>query len=92
MRSKVKWFDKTKGYGFIEATDSDRDYYVHVTRVGEAVTSQLEPGLEVEFDVIQTKKGLHAYNIVVVDDYKNQEISNTEESAVSIDDDDEIDE
>lgn len=64
MKSKVKWFNKNKGYGFIKNPDSpDRDIFVHFTAIKDKGYRVLEQGDEVEFDLIQTFKGFQAFNV-----------------------------
>lgn len=61
----VKWFNDSKGYGFIERADSGEDVFVHYTAIqGEGYRSLTE-GSEVEFDVEQDPKGLRAANVTV---------------------------
>ena len=58
----VKWFNRTKGFGFIERPD-DEDVFVHFNSiVGEGFKS-LEEGDEVEFTVQQGPKGLQATDV-----------------------------
>lgn len=64
-RGRVKWFSQMKGYGFLEG-DSGQDVYVHYT----AVSSQLDnfnEGTCVEFDVLDTERGLEATNVRVME-------------------------
>jgi CspA family cold shock protein len=60
---KVRWFDKKKGYGFIERDDG-KDIFVHYTAIKGRGFRSLEEGDEVEFDVVEGQKGLQAANVV----------------------------
>jgi CspA family cold shock protein len=64
-RGKVKWFNDSKGFGFIE-TEGSEDVFVHFSAIqGEGYRS-LKEGQEVEFDVVQDRKGPRAENVVVI--------------------------
>jgi CspA family cold shock protein len=61
----VKWFNNTKGYGFISRDNGD-DVFVHYNSIqGEGYRS-LEEGQKVEFDVVEGDKGLKAENVTLV--------------------------
>ena len=62
----VKWFNDTKGYGFIERSDSGEDVFVHYTAINGDGYRSLTEGSEVEFDVEQDAKGLRAANVTVL--------------------------
>ena len=59
----VKWFNESKGYGFIERS-SGGDVFVHFSAIQGDGYRSLEDGAEVEFDVEQGPKGLQAVNVV----------------------------
>ncbi len=61
----IKFFDTTKGYGFITA-DSGKDYFFHITYLNEDLKS-LEniEGLEVTFDTMTTYRSVNATNISI---------------------------
>jgi len=61
---KVKWFDIRKGWGFIEQ-ESGEDVFVHYSSIQGDGFRKLTDGDEVEFDIVQGDKGLHAENVQV---------------------------
>jgi len=64
-RGKVKWFNDSKGYGFIE-TEGSEDVFVHFSAIqGEGYRS-LKEGAEVEFDIVSDRKGPRAENVVLI--------------------------
>jgi CspA family cold shock protein len=62
---KVKWFNDSKGYGFIEGSDG-KDVFVHYSSIDGDGYRSLEEGAEVEYDVVQDSKGPRASNVKVV--------------------------
>ena len=64
MLGKVKWFNKQKGYGFIEQ-ENGLDLFVHFQSVIGDGFRTLEEGQTVEFDVIQGPRGEQASNVMV---------------------------
>ena len=60
---KVKWFNPTKGYGFIEPSDGSRDAFVHISAVERAGLTTLNEGQEVEFEISEGPKGPQAANV-----------------------------
>jgi len=58
----VKWFNETKGYGFIEV-DGRRDIFVHYSAIQKDGYKTLSEGQEVEFDVVDGMKGPQAANV-----------------------------
>ena len=61
----VKWFNESKGFGFIEQ-DSGPDVFVHFSAISGSGFKTLTEGQKVEFTVTQGQKGPQAENIVVV--------------------------
>ena len=63
LKGKVKWFNGTKGYGFIEREDKEKDVFVHSAAVREAGLKYLNEGDELTFEVENTEKGPSAVNL-----------------------------
>jgi len=61
----VKWFNATKGYGFIQR-DSGGDVFVHYSEINSTGYRSLNEGQRVEFTVVQGEKGLQAQQVVVL--------------------------
>jgi CspA family cold shock protein len=53
----VKWFNATKGYGFIEAEDQSSDVFVHITAVQAAGMDDLKEGQKVSFELETGRNG-----------------------------------
>ena len=53
----VKWFNSTKGYGFIEPEDGGADVFVHITAVQASGMDGLQEGQKVSFDLEEAKNG-----------------------------------
>ena len=60
LQGKVKWFNPTKGFGFIE---EDKDVFVHVSAVRDAGLNGLDEGQALTFDVEDGPKGPSAVNL-----------------------------
>ncbi|MBP1751359.1 MAG: cold-shock protein [Geobacteraceae bacterium] len=58
----VKWFNDSKGFGFIEQENGD-DVFVHFSAIQGDGFRSLQEGQEVSFDVVQGAKGLQAANV-----------------------------
>jgi CspA family cold shock protein len=62
----VKWFNDSKGYGFIQPDDGGKDVFVHHSNIGGTGFKTLAEGAKVEFETQQGQKGPEAINVVTV--------------------------
>lgn len=58
-KGTVKFYNETKGFGFITETETNKEYFVHVT----GLIDQIKDGDEVEFELKEGRKGLNAVNV-----------------------------
>ena len=63
LKGVVKWFNDAKGFGFIEHT-SGRDVFVHFSAIESEGFKTLKDGEEVEYQIHEGPKGLHAIKVV----------------------------
>jgi CspA family cold shock protein len=62
IKGKVKFFNETKGFGFIQEENSETEHFVHVSGLIEEIRDEDA----VEFDLKEGKKGMNAVNVKVV--------------------------
>jgi cold shock protein len=55
----VKFFNETKGFGFVKETDTDKEYFVHVS----GLIDQVRENDQITFELKEGKKGLNAVNV-----------------------------
>jgi CspA family cold shock protein len=60
----VKWFNETKGFGFITPESGEKDCFVHHSAIQGNGFKTLAEGERVEFDIVQAQKGPAAENVV----------------------------
>ena len=66
INGKVKWFNGSKGYGFITRDDGQADVFVHFSAIAGEGYKSLEEGNAVEFEVTQGQKGPQAVNVKLI--------------------------
>ena len=59
----VKWFNNAKGYGFVLAQETNEDLFIHYSSIQMDGYKSLKAGQEIQYDVQEGPKGLHAVNI-----------------------------
>jgi CspA family cold shock protein len=65
LTGKVKWFDDSRGFGFVASDDFGRDVFIHSTILGAAGIRGLSEGQAVSMRVVETPKGREAIEIVI---------------------------
>ncbi|HJO37269.1 MAG: cold-shock protein [Vicinamibacterales bacterium] len=63
----VKWFNDSKGFGFLTRDDGEKDVFVHHSAIQGEGFKSLTEGQRVEFEVVQGQKGPAAENVVKLD-------------------------
>ena len=61
-KGTVKFFNETKGFGFITEEGSNNEHFVHIS----GLIDEIREGDDVEFDLTEGKKGLNAVNVKVI--------------------------
>jgi cold shock protein len=65
QKGTVKWFNSTKGYGFIRPSSGDKDVFVHISAVERAGLSSLNEGQVVEYELVTNRGKTSAENLKV---------------------------
>ncbi|MBF0627791.1 MAG: cold-shock protein [Magnetococcales bacterium] len=63
VRGTVKWFNNSKGFGFLAPEDGSEDVFVHFSAIKSEGFKSLEEGQKVKFEVVRGQKGLQAANV-----------------------------
>lgn len=61
-KGQVKFFDESKGFGFVVEEESKREYFVHVS----GLIDEINEGDQVEFDLKEGRKGMNACEVRVI--------------------------
>lgn len=65
---RVKWFNNTKGFGFIVEDSGNEDLFAHYSQINSDGFKSLRAGQQVRFNKVCAGKGFHAHNIELVDE------------------------
>lgn len=65
QKGTVKWFNPTKGYGFIQPSNGEKDVFVHISAVERAGLSTLNEGQTVEYELVTNRGKASAENLKV---------------------------
>ena len=63
---KIKWFNPTKGYGFIENDAGGKDIFLHISALEQSGIDNLEEGQAVSFEIGENRGKEHAINIAKI--------------------------
>ena len=63
VSGKVKWFDETKGFGFVQSNDGGKDVFVHISVLNASGIQRLVEGQAVNMQVVDTPKGREAISL-----------------------------
>jgi CspA family cold shock protein len=66
IKGKVKWFNPTKGFGFIERDDKEKDVFLHSSAIRKAGLTAINEGEVIEFGIEQREKGPSAINLKII--------------------------
>ena len=75
----VKWFNRAKGYGFIEPEDGDKDAFVHISAVQSAGLETLDEGQKIQYELVDGSNGKTSAESIVDLSGGGGQVADTEE-------------
>ncbi len=66
VQGTVKWFNESKGFGFVTPADGSKDVFVHFSAIGGTGFKTLTDGQNVEFNIQDGQKGPSAVNVMAI--------------------------
>lgn len=75
IKGQVKWFNESKGFGFITPADGSKDVFVHFSAIQGNGFKTLAEGQNVEFEIQDGQKGPAAVNVTAIFSFLNASIS-----------------
>jgi CspA family cold shock protein len=66
IKGQVKWFNESKGFGFITPADGSKDVFVHFSAIQDSGFKTLAEGQNVEFEIQDGQKGPSAVNVTAI--------------------------
>ena len=66
LKGKIKWFNASKGYGFISPEDGGEDVLIHVSAIEQGQLSSLVEGLDVHYEAEPGPRGMRVTKIVLI--------------------------
>ena len=63
IKGQVKWFNESKGFGFITPADGSKDVFVHFSAINGEGFKSLEEGQDVSYDLTEGARGMQAANV-----------------------------
>ena len=67
VRGQVKWFNPTKGYGFVQLSDGSGDAFLHASALAGISIDALQPGVKIEFRTAPAQRGLQVTEVIGID-------------------------
>ena len=62
----IKWFNRRKGYGFIEPSSGDKDVFVHITKLEEIGLKYVNEGQKIQYELYNDRGRIAAGNLVLL--------------------------